>query len=230
MGIIEKISIKQIQALDLDPDSPLIISDADEVILQFARALEAYLTTHNLYIDFVDYRLFGNVKDQKNHALIPKERVFELVRKFLLEAAHLCKPVNGAVAALKRLSTKAQIVILSNTPHIARDSRASALKNCGLGYPLITNAGHKGPAVSNITMHHRAPVIFLDDIPTHINSVGVHAPDVHRIHFVADPRLSKLLDDAEDCHVRINNWDKAETYINSYLDNAAKGAVSVTKI
>jgi hypothetical protein len=47
--------------------------------------------------------------------------------------------------------------------------------------------------IHHLTKNHQPPVVFLDDIPHNIQSVSKDAPDVHRIHFIAEPLLRPLL-------------------------------------
>jgi hypothetical protein len=64
----------------------------------------------------------------------------------------------------------------------------------------------------------QAPVFFLDDITHNIDSVAEHAPDVHRIHFVADPRLAKLIGPASGASKRIDVWEEAQDWITGQID------------
>jgi hypothetical protein len=48
--------------------------------------------------------------------------------------------------------------------------------------------------------------------------VAEHAPDVHRIHFVADPRLAKLIGPASGASKRIDVWEEAQDWITGQID------------
>ncbi|HCX66153.1 MAG TPA: hypothetical protein DHK64_01080, partial [Rhodobiaceae bacterium] len=62
-----------------------------------------------------------------------------------------------------------------------------------------------------------APVVFLDDIPHNLSSVAkAHAP-AHLIHFIADPRLAKLLGPATDSHLHTTDWAEAQKFIEDTL-------------
>ena len=60
---------RQIQDIEIIPDKPLLISDADEVILNFVTCFEQYLTKNNLWYDLSSYSLFGNIKDSSNNPI-----------------------------------------------------------------------------------------------------------------------------------------------------------------
>ena len=84
-------------------------------------------------------------------------------------------------------------------------------------YPLVANRGEKGPAVQKLAKEIKAPVFFLDDSPSNIQSVFEHADFVRCIHFVHDPRLSKLVEKAPNSCYRLDDWKTAEITIGTEL-------------
>ena len=48
----------------LDAAKPLLVTDADEVILRFAEGFDRFLSERGLFLDLTTYRLHGNVKRQ----------------------------------------------------------------------------------------------------------------------------------------------------------------------
>ena len=48
--------------MPLDAGRPLLITDADEVLLRFAAGFDRFLRQREHYLDLVSYRLHGNVK------------------------------------------------------------------------------------------------------------------------------------------------------------------------
>ena len=59
--------------------------------------------------------------------------------------------------------------------------------------------------------------VFIDDLPPHHGSVAKHAPEVHRLHMIADPELRGLIPAAPDAHVRIDDWPAAHAHIRQLL-------------
>lgn len=55
--------------------------------------------------------------------------------------------------------------------------------------------------------------VFIDDIPSHHQSVAEHAPQVHRLHMVAEPALAPGVPPAPAAHARIDDWPEALTWI-----------------
>ena len=74
MSKIEPQIMSQLEALTLDPHRPLIISDADEVLLKFMERVEVYLESIGLWIDLQNFGLTNNIKsrDTNEPVKIPK--------------------------------------------------------------------------------------------------------------------------------------------------------------
>jgi len=202
--------ISQLEALSLHEERPLIITDADEVLLRFMERVEHYLDTLGLWIDLSSFALSTNIKSKETNEPV---KVPTLIDDFFAaETAHI-EAAHGAADALASLSELAQIVVLTNLPAPHREDRINNLKGHGMDYPVVVNSGLKGPAVKWLTQKTSGPVFFLDDIPHNIDSVAEHAPEVHTIHFVADPRLAKLINKAEGATARIDIWAEAHEFI-----------------
>ncbi len=208
---------RQISELRLASDRPLVISDADEVILQFIRALETYLGEQELYLDLKSFALTGNIRRQGDGVALEASAVKSLLGQFFEHRVDTVEAVDGAREALEIISEKAQIVVLSNLPLERREARQKGLRRQGMNYPLVANSGPKGGAVRLLADAVQAPIFFLDDLPGNIKSVAEAASEVIRVHFVADPRLARLLEPAEYCHVRLDNWPAARAYIEAHL-------------
>ena len=207
----EEIS-NQIETLELDPDRPLVISDADEVLLQFMRQFEIYLDRNDMWIDLSSFRLQGNIKYKGSDEAVDMTNR-NIINDFFAAETLNFSPVEGAAEALNALSKEAQIIILTNLPLAQKSERQINLSKHGMDYPVIVGSGLKGPAVKSLGEKINAPLFFLDDIPHNINSVAEYVPTSGRIHMIADPRLSKLIGAAEGASARIDQWQEAEAWI-----------------
>ena len=207
----EEIS-NQIETLELDPDRPLVISDADEVLLQFMRQFEIYLDRNDMWIDLSSFRLQGNIKYKGSDEAVDMTNRNIIDDFFAAETLNF-SPVEGAAEALNALSKEAQIIILTNLPLAQKSERQINLSKHGMDYPIIVGSGLKGPAVKSLGEKINAPLFFLDDIPHNINSVAEYVPTSGRIHMIADPRLSKLIGAAEGASARIDQWQEAQAWI-----------------
>lgn len=201
----------------LNPSRPILIVDADEVLLRFAEHLEDFFVCEGFELRLDSFQITGNVYEQASGLVASAETVKELIGAFFEKRVESVPPVAGAADALSALASDYQIAVLTNVPHHCRARREQALKELGFDYPVLSNAGAKGPAMKELSATTKAITAFVDDLPPHHASVAKHAPDVHRIHFVADPRLAALIDKAEHAHARIDEWQDLESYLTSLL-------------
>jgi hypothetical protein len=202
----------------VDPARPLIVCDADEVLLQFVAGLERFLARHACFLDLASFRIHGNVKHCATGNPVADETVSELLAAFFDSETRHLEVVPGAAEALERLTARAQIVILSNLPATACAARIENLVGHGIAYPVIAGKGPKGEIVKRLIDGFDQPVVFVDDLPPHIASVAAETPHVHRLHFIADARLARLLPKAADAHARIDTWPEAAEWIASVID------------
>jgi len=208
----------QIEALRLLRGRPLIVTDCDEVLMQFLVGLEAYLETQGLWLDLKSYALTGNIKRRDTNEAIAPSEMPELMKGFFATSTNALIAVPGAAEALKALSARAQVVVLTNVPFSERETRAKSLAAQGMDYPVIANKGLKGGAVRKLADMVEAPVFFLDDIPHNIASVAKAHEACHLLHFIADQRLAKLMGQAPESHFHTTDWRLAHDFIAARLD------------
>lgn len=216
-GIHEEV-LPQLDALQIDPSRPLIVTDADEVLFNFMVGLEEFLSSQKLFFDWSSFALTGNIRRVSDRKPIKQEEVGVLLSDFFKHCCEGLPAVDGAAEGLASLSRHAQIVVLSNVPPKYADNRRAGLKDKGMDYPLIANIGSKGQVVRYLTHNLQAPSYFIDDIPNNHSSVNLHASHVHRLHYIADERLSSLLGPAEHSHTRLYNWPEIEAHIIRHIE------------
>lgn len=211
---------RQIAALTIRRGQPLIISDADEVLVDFMASFERHLNSRRLYFTWESYRLNGNIRRAADHVTLDASEIFRLLKDFFAEHIERLDPVAGAAEALAVLSRRTQVVVLSNVPLDQRERRQRWLARHGLDFPLVANVGAKGPAVRELAARAAAPTYFIDDSPHHHQTVARAAGHVCRLQFVADRRLACLLDPAPDSHHRADEWPALRALIETELDTA----------
>jgi hypothetical protein len=195
---------------------PLLIVDADEVLLAFARGFEDFLAGHDCHLDLVSYRLHGNVRRRDGAALIDIE-VTALLDEFRADLDCL-EPVSDAFDVIRSLGRIMNVVVLSNVSSAQAPARLRNLAAHGLDVPLLANSGPKGPAVKTLAKRAGGPAFFVDDVPMHHASVAELAPDVVRIHFVGDERLRPLMPPSPHAHLRVDDWREVEAFVRARLE------------
>lgn len=194
---------------------PLLITDCDEVLLHMVSHFDDWLDeAHGIDFAF-ESGSFGDAMTLKaTGETVATDRVWPLLDQFFREEMHRQTVVPGAVEALGRIGEVADIVILTNLGDHAHPWRVEQLENHGIRHEVVTNQGGKGvPARAIIGRYGAERTAFVDDLPVHHASVAKHAPEVHRLHMVAEPRLAPAVPKAEHAHARIDEWPLAAEWI-----------------
>jgi len=201
-----------------DVDRPLVICDVDEVLVHFLKGFEAYLGDYGYLLEPASFALNGNILDRQSRRAAEAAMVGTLLNGFFAERTAILEPVPFAAEALRDLSRHAEIVLLSNLPEVYREARLSNLSRHGYDYPLVLNEGGKGPAVKRIAARRRAPVIFIDDIPSYLASAYEHAPQSHLIHFMLDERFARHVPAMDFLSLTTNNWQQVHAHARGILE------------
>ena len=198
---------KQISGLNIDPTLPLMIFDADEVLVHFAEPFSNYLKKRNHRLHLTGYRLDNAIKKSETDDVADPETAKDLVWGFINEETKNQPAAKGAPEALKTLQEYAQIIILSNVPHSVHDDRVLNLKSIGMDYPLISNEGMKGPAVKEILKDHKAESFFIDDNPYQVESVYKDNQDTVCVHFSVCDLVKPYMPKAVGASIEPTSWD-----------------------
>ncbi|WP_199555166.1 HAD family hydrolase [Sandaracinobacteroides hominis] len=199
---------------------PRLILDCDEVILEFAGPFAQWLReARDVELKFDSSALIGNMRHLSDGRPVDPADFPALLDGFFEHGQRLQQPAEGAVEVLTALSKDFDLIVLTNIPAAWRDIRLEVLRERGLDVPVHANDGPKGRMVKELAGDRRA--VFVDDLPPHHSSALKHAPEVGRLHMVADATLRGLIPAAPDAHVRIDRWDEAEGWIRDYLERAA---------
>jgi hypothetical protein len=203
---------------------PLLITDCDEVLLHMiAHFAEWVAEAHDLSFDLTAPG-FRNALLTKQGEPVPPEQVWPLLDGFLETEMHRQNVVPGAVEALRRIGEEAEIVILSNIGDEFEAARIEQLERFEIRHRLLCNRGGKGPPVAELVAEMQpAATVFVDDLPVHHQSVAEHAPQVWRLHMIAEPRLAAHTPAAPAAHARIDEWAAATPWI---LERLAQGPAS----
>lgn len=216
--MISEITRDQLARLDLDPARPLVICDVDDVVVHFLKGFETYIDGLGLWLDAASFALHGNVRWHNGGHAAEDHHVSELIDTFFRERTRTMEPIEGAIESLLDIAEQAQVVMLTNLPHSAGESRRANLQDHGLVFPVITNSGPKGPAIRHLADRAGKPVIFIDDSPAFIASAQKDAPDVHLVHFLHDPRFARHIHPMGNVSLRSDHWDEVRAHVLSLLE------------
>ena len=201
---------------------PLVICDCDEVLLHMVSHFGAWLgEVHDLEFKLEGSNFIDAVRPRGGGDPLKGEEIWPLLNGFFDTEMGRQTPVPGASAALVAISEHADVVILTNLRDEFRDARADQLANFGISFPVHTNQGPKGVKVAELVQEHRAPVaVFVDDLKQHHQSVAETAPQIWRLHMIAEPEIAGAIDPAEHAHARIDDWAEAQGWI---IDRITEG-------
>jgi hypothetical protein len=199
---------------------PLLITDCDEVLLHMVSHFQQWLgEEHDIDFAFETGEFAGALTERASGQQVGEERVWPLLNNFFRGEMHRQTLVPGALEALGRIGEIADIVVLTNLGDEAHPWRVDQLARHGIGHEVVCNRGGKGvPARALIERYGATRTVFVDDLPVHHASVAKHAPEVHRLHMVAEPRLAPAVPPAEHAHARIDDWPTACEWILERLD------------
>ncbi len=211
--MISEITLGQLDSLTFT-GRPLVICDVDEVIVHFTRDFEGFLALENLWLDATSFALNGNVKCRDTGRPAEDARVADLITRFFDERTRHMEPIDGAVDSLLHIGEAADVVLLTNLPHTAGGHRRENLADHGLPFPVVTNSGPKGPAISDLLRRAgRSDAVFIDDSPHFISSAYEHAPEVHLVHFLHDHRFARHIEPLDFVSLRTDRWEEARPHL-----------------
>jgi hypothetical protein len=194
---------------------PLLITDCDEVLLHmvshFAEWLEA---DHGIRFAFETGRFSEALTVVETGEPLALDQAWLLLDAFFRSEMHRQTLVPGAEEALGQIGEVADIVILTNLGSEAHPWRVEQLASHGIRHDVICNSGGKGTPVRQL-LKERKPTnsVFVDDLPQHHESVAKHAPEVWRLHMIAEPLVAQAGPMAEYAHARIDDWPSATDWI-----------------
>lgn len=215
--MIQDFTREQLDRLPRLGARPLIICDVDEVVVHFTRAFECFLAGRGLYLDTGSFALSGNIRGVDTHAPAAQERVASLIDEFFAECTEDLLAIDGAAESLLSLGAVADIVMLTNLPHHAREKRIANLRKHGLDFPCITNNGPKGPVIGRLAGGAAHPVVFIDDSPNFIASSHQHAPQVQLVHFLHDERFARHHEPFPFVSLTTGTWREALPHIRKLI-------------
>ena len=194
---------------------PLLITDCDEVLLHMIGHFAEWIDEAHGYRFALETPGFANAITYKhNGEPVPVEIVWPLLDGFFDSEMHRQNIVPGAAEALRAISEVADIVVLTNLGDEYQAGRVRQLEAFDIRHRVLCNRGGKGrPVLELIEEMRPSAAVFVDDLAVHHESVAKHAPQVWRLHMVAEPRVAAHTPPAPHAHARIDDWAEASQWI-----------------
>jgi hypothetical protein len=194
---------------------PLLITDCDEVLLHMVRHFGAWLDeAHDIDFDPSGGAFETALTHRSSGALVAERKVWPLLDSFFRTEMARQTLVPGASEALERIGAVADSVILTNLQDWCHAGRVAQLDALGIRHRVVCNQGGKGAPVGRLVEEHGPDVtVFVDDLAGHHASVAALAPDVFRLHMVAEPAIAPTIPPAPDAHARIDDWSSAAEWV-----------------
>lgn len=207
----------QLDALEIARGRPLIAVDVDDCLAVFVDHLHRYLGTLGYEMRLDRYELEGSMFPIGSDAALPFQECIALIHRFFEQECARQKAVPGGAEALRSLSADAQIVILTNVPGFAGETRRQNLAGLGIPWPVVVNTGGKGRAMAWLAEAADAPAGFVDDSVRQIESVAKHAPEVIRLHFAGAEFIRRLFPECTAATRQVHDWVEAERVLRAEL-------------
>ncbi|MEO6582387.1 MAG: HAD family hydrolase [Sphingomicrobium sp.] len=194
---------------------PLLVTDCDEVLLHMVAHFADWLDeAHGVHFDLESGQFADALTVVGTGETVPADQVWPLLEGFFRGEMHRQTLVPGSLEALRTIADAADIVILTNLGDEAHSWRVEQLAGHGIRHEVVCNQGGKGRPLRAISERYGATTtVFVDDLPVHHASVAKHAPQVWRLHMIAEPRLASAVPPAPDAHARIDEWPAACQWI-----------------
>jgi len=193
-------------SLNINPNLPLLISDADEVIFEFMESFEEYLLSNSMYFSYKSFKLNGNIYNQETNKPIDSANIPIIISNFFQEYAIKMPLIKEAKNILEKLSKVMNVIILSNIPKNYAADRIQCLKDNNMNYAFISNEGPKNIKCLELQKLTNKKVFFIDDLPNQISAVSNYCKNIITIHFLQNKKLLKIIPEVKDSDYNVNNW------------------------
>lgn len=196
---------------------PLIVSDIDDVVLEFINPFKAFLGSCGHVLLPRSFRLTGNIITHADEQPVAEPEVKILLDAFYGSQDRWQTPAARAVETLAALSEEADIVFLTAMPPQHATVRRALLDRLGLPYPLLASEEPKGPIVQKLHGGRTVPLVFIDDMLRNLRSVKDHAPSCLPINLMADSDFKALAPKLDADIGAVADWPEAAAAIRAHF-------------
>ncbi|TZG26443.1 HAD family hydrolase [Sphingomonas montanisoli] len=205
---------------------PLLITDCDEVLLHMVGPFQTWLDRdHAIDFDLEGENFEGALVRRHDASVVQPGEIWPLLDAFFTNQMHSQTLVPHADRALATIAEVADIVVLTNITEQFHAGRVDQLAALDIRHRVQCNQGGKGEPIARLVEEFQPSVtVFVDDTPFHHGSVAKYAPEVWRLHMIAEPRVAVRRPPAPDAHARIDDWSDALPWILGRFGEGVKAA------
>lgn len=206
---------------------PLIVCDCDEVLLYMVAPFRDWLgETQGVRFEMKSNNFAEAMRWAESGGPVEPAEIWRLLRAFFDTEMHRQTAIDGAVEAMRELSARADVVVLTNLIDDHRDARQAQLDTHGIAARVYTNQGPKGPALERIIAEYQpSHTIFVDDLPQHHQSARETIGQITTLHLCGEPMLAPHISCAHvagHADARIDTWAEALPWLNARLDELSQ--------
>ncbi|OCP01241.1 MULTISPECIES: hypothetical protein [unclassified Ensifer] len=198
---------------------PLIVSDIDDVVLEFINPFKAFLDSCGHVLLPRSFRLTGNIVERASDQPVAEEEVRILLDAFYGSQDRWQTPAAQVVETLAALSEEADIVFLTAMPSHHAMVRRALLDRLGLPYPLLASEEPKGPIVEKLHGGRPVPLVFVDDMLRNLQSVRHHAPSCLLINLMVNSEFRALAPKLDAGICAVTDWPEAAATIRAHFES-----------
>jgi FMN phosphatase YigB (HAD superfamily) len=210
-----------------DFSRPLVVCDCDEVLLHMVAPFRDWLAeTQNVRFEMRSNNFAEAMRWADSGEPVEHAEIWRLLRAFFETEMHRQTAIEGAVEAMRELSQRADVVVLTNLIDDHRDARQAQLDAHGIAARVYTNQGPKGPALEAIIAEYRpSHTFFVDDLPQHHASARETVGKITTLHLCGEPLLAPHIDCAHEAghaDARLDTWAEALPWLLARLDTLSQ--------
>ena len=211
---------------------PLIVCDCDEVLLHMVAPFRDWLAeTQGVTFAMTSNNFSDAMRWTASGEPVEPAEIWRLLRAFFDTEMHRQTAIEGAVEAMRQLSERADVVVLTNLIDDHRALRQAQLDAHGIAARVYTNQGPKGPALRAIIAEHRpSHTYFIDDLPQHHQSARETVGELTTLHLCGEPMLAPHIacaHEAGHADARIDSWAEALPWLLARLDHHSNAAQEI---
>lgn len=199
----------------------LVVLDIDEVVIHFIEPFKALLEENGARLNAVDFRLTGNVRSLSTGTALTGHELNGMTERLYAEQEVRQGLVEGVREAVASISAVADIVFLTAMTPSFYPVRRRHLDTSGLDAPMIATERSKGGVVAELAGIWPGPIVFVDDLPPNLTTVGRSVSRAFLVHLMASETFRSLLPPLPEAAVSARDWPHAAELI---LQRIAGGA------